>query len=66
MQRLIEEDLVKVNGKPTKASYKIKNGDVVIMVAPPERVKRTEKLTGPPDEVAQKIVEKLKLEVKVL
>jgi electron transfer flavoprotein beta subunit len=40
--------------------------DEVVKVAPPERVKRTEKLSGPPDEVAQKIVEKLKLEVKVL
>jgi electron transfer flavoprotein beta subunit len=40
--------------------------DEIVKVAPPERVKRTEKLTGPPDEVAQKIVEKLKLEVKVL
>jgi len=38
VQRLIDEDLVKVNGKPTKASYKIKNGDVVDMVAPPEPV----------------------------
>jgi electron transfer flavoprotein beta subunit len=40
--------------------------DEIVKVAPPERVKRTEKLTGAPDEVAQKIVEKLKLEVKVL
>jgi 23S rRNA pseudouridine1911/1915/1917 synthase len=38
VQRLIDEDLVKVNGKPTKASYKIKNGDFVEMVAPPEPV----------------------------
>ena len=38
MQRLIEDDLVKVNGKPTKASYKIKAGDLVEMVAPPEPV----------------------------
>ena len=40
--------------------------DEIVKVATPERVKRTEKLIGPPDEVAQKIVEKLKLEVKVL
>jgi electron transfer flavoprotein beta subunit len=40
--------------------------DEIVKVAPPERVKRMEKLSGAPDEVAQKIVEKLKLEVKVL
>jgi electron transfer flavoprotein beta subunit len=40
--------------------------DEIVKVAPPERVKRTEKLSGPADEVAKKIVEKLKLEVKVL
>lgn len=38
IQRLIEEDLITVNGKPTKASYKIKAGDAVKMVAPPEPV----------------------------
>jgi 23S rRNA pseudouridine1911/1915/1917 synthase len=38
VQRLINDDLVKVNGKPTKASYKIKAGDLVEMVAPPEPV----------------------------
>jgi len=38
IQRLIEEDLITVNGKPTKASYKIKAGDAVEMVAPPEPV----------------------------
>jgi 23S rRNA pseudouridine1911/1915/1917 synthase len=38
VQRLIDDDLVKVNGKPTKASYKIKAGDLVEMVAPPEPV----------------------------
>ncbi len=38
VQRLIGEDLVKVNGKPTKASYKIKAGDLVEMVSPPEPV----------------------------
>jgi 23S rRNA pseudouridine1911/1915/1917 synthase len=38
VQRLIDDELVKVNGKPTKASYKIKIGDLVVMVAPPEPV----------------------------
>jgi 23S rRNA pseudouridine1911/1915/1917 synthase len=38
VQRLIEDELVKVNSKPTKSSYKIKNGDIVEMVAPPEPV----------------------------
>src|ERR1700677_2689362 len=36
VHRLIEEGLVTVNSKPTKASYKIKAGDEVEMVAPPE------------------------------
>jgi len=40
--------------------------DEIVKVAPPERVKRTERLSGVPDEVANRIVEKLKLEVKVL
>ena len=40
--------------------------DEVVKVALPERVKRTEMLTGSADEVATKIVEKLKFEVKVL
>jgi 23S rRNA pseudouridine1911/1915/1917 synthase len=38
VQRLIDEELVKVNGRPTKASYKIKAGDIVDMIAPPEPV----------------------------
>ena len=38
VQRLIDEGLVTVNGKGTKASYKIKAGDEVRMVAPPEPV----------------------------
>ena len=38
VQRLIEDGLVKVNGKTTKASYKLKDGDRVEMVAPPEPV----------------------------
>src|SRR5947209_3715912 len=38
VQRLIDEQLVKVNGKPIKASYHPKLGDEVEMVAPPEPV----------------------------
>jgi electron transfer flavoprotein beta subunit len=40
--------------------------DEVVKVAVPERVKRIEMLTGSADEIAAKIVEKLKFEVKVL
>jgi 23S rRNA pseudouridine1911/1915/1917 synthase len=38
VQRLIDDDFVKINGKPTKSSYKIKAGDQLEMVAPPEPV----------------------------
>jgi 23S rRNA pseudouridine1911/1915/1917 synthase len=38
VQRLIDEGLVKVNGKTTKASYRPREGDVVEMVAPPEPI----------------------------
>jgi 23S rRNA pseudouridine1911/1915/1917 synthase len=38
VQRLIDEELVKVNGHKTKASYHPKAGDRVEMVAPPEPV----------------------------
>ena len=38
VQRLIDDGMATVNGKPTKASYKIKAGDEVEMVAPPEPV----------------------------
>jgi 23S rRNA pseudouridine1911/1915/1917 synthase len=38
VQKLIEQDLVKVNGKVAKASYHPRDGDVVEMVAPPEPV----------------------------
>ena len=38
VQKLIDEGLVKVNGKVTKASYHPRNGDQVMMVAPPEPV----------------------------
>lgn len=37
VQRLIDEELVRVDGRPTKASYKLKAGEVVTMVAPPEQ-----------------------------
>jgi 23S rRNA pseudouridine1911/1915/1917 synthase len=38
VQRLIDDGLVKVNGKTTKASYRPRLNDVVEMVAPPEPV----------------------------
>ena len=38
VQRLIELDLVTVNGKPTKASKHLRAGDEVIMVAPPKPI----------------------------
>ncbi|MGA3067033.1 MAG: RluA family pseudouridine synthase [Tepidisphaeraceae bacterium] len=38
VQRLIDEQLVTVNGKTTKSSYHIKADDLVRMVAPPEPV----------------------------
>jgi 23S rRNA pseudouridine1911/1915/1917 synthase len=38
VQRLIKDDLVKVNGKPTKASYHPRDGDEVEMFAPPKPV----------------------------
>ena len=38
VQRLIDEDLVKVNGKSTKASYRPRDGDQIEMVAPPKPV----------------------------
>ena len=38
----------------------------VLKVSPPTRVKQTEMLTGSPDEIAAKLVEKLRFEVKVL
>jgi 23S rRNA pseudouridine1911/1915/1917 synthase len=38
VQRLIDEQLVKVNGRKTKASYHPKAGDQIEMVAPPEPV----------------------------
>jgi 23S rRNA pseudouridine1911/1915/1917 synthase len=38
VRRLIDEEMVTVNGKVTKASYHIKADDLVRMVAPPEPV----------------------------
>lgn len=38
VQRLIDNGLVKVNGRVIKASYRPRNGDEVEMVAPPEPV----------------------------
>ena len=38
VQRLIDEGLVKVNGRSTKAIYHPRTGDMVEMVAPPEPV----------------------------
>jgi 23S rRNA pseudouridine1911/1915/1917 synthase len=38
VQKLIDEGLCKVNGKSTKSSYKLKEGDKVVMMAPPEPV----------------------------
>ena len=43
-----------------------KRVDEVVKVSPPTRVKRTEMLTGSADEVAAKLVERLRFEVKVL
>jgi 23S rRNA pseudouridine1911/1915/1917 synthase len=38
VQRLIDEGMVKVNGKPVKASYRPKERDEIDMVAPPKPV----------------------------
>lgn len=38
VQRIIADGLVKVNGRPTKASYHPREGDIVEMVAPPKPV----------------------------
>ena len=40
--------------------------DEVVKVSTPVRVKQTEMLTGSADEIAAKLVEKLRFEVKVL
>jgi electron transfer flavoprotein beta subunit len=59
----------KAKSKETREVEAAESGvrkDEVMKVATPERVKRIEMLTGTPDEIATKIVEKLKFEVKVL
>ena len=38
VQKLIDEELVKVNGRVIKASYKPREGDTVQLVAPPEPI----------------------------
>ncbi len=38
VQRLIEEGLVKVDGRATKSSYKLQAGQTVVMVAPPKPI----------------------------
>lgn len=38
VQKLIDEGLVKVNGRVTKSSYRPREGDVIEMVAPPEPI----------------------------
>ena len=38
VQRLIDEQLVTINGRPTKASHRPRAGDEVEMVAPPQPV----------------------------
>ncbi len=43
-----------------------KRVDEIVRVSPPVRVKQTEMLTGSADEIAAKLVERLKFEVKVL
>jgi electron transfer flavoprotein beta subunit len=48
------------------AAAAAKRVDEVLKVSPPTRVKKTEMLTGSADEIAAKLVEKLRFEVKVL
>jgi electron transfer flavoprotein beta subunit len=48
------------------AAAAAKRVDEVLKVSPPTRVKQTEMLTGSADEIAAKLVEKLRFEVKVL
>jgi electron transfer flavoprotein beta subunit len=59
----------KAKTKETRTVEAAAAGDAVaevVKVAAPVRVKQTQMLTGPAEEVAAKIVEKLKFEVKVL
>jgi len=48
------------------AAASAKRVDEVLKVSPPTRVKQTEMLTGSADEIAAKLVEKLRFEVKVI
>ncbi len=52
--------------RETAAAAPAKRVDEVLKVSPPARVKQTEMLTGSADEIAAKLVEKLRFEVKVL
>jgi electron transfer flavoprotein beta subunit len=52
--------------RETPAGAAAKRVDEVLKVSPPARVKQTEMLTGSADEIAAKLVEKLRFEVKVL
>jgi electron transfer flavoprotein beta subunit len=52
--------------RETGAQAAAKRLDEVVKVSPPTRVKQTEMLTGSADEVAAKLVERLRFEVKVL
>ena len=47
LQKLIEEQQVRVNGQPNKASYKVRAGDVVSVEIPPPRPLETQ-----PEEIA--------------
>ena len=52
--------------REVEAGAAAKRVDEVVRVSPPVRVKQTEMLTGSADEIAAKLVERLKFEVKVL
>jgi electron transfer flavoprotein beta subunit len=52
--------------RESPAAAAAKRVDEVLKVSPPTRVKQTEMLTGSADEIAAKLVEKLRFEVKVL
>jgi electron transfer flavoprotein beta subunit len=52
--------------REVEAQAAAKRLDEVVKVSPPTRVKQTEMLTGSADEVAAKLVERLRFEVKVL
>jgi electron transfer flavoprotein beta subunit len=52
--------------RESPAAAASKRVDEVLKVSPPTRVKQTEMLTGSADEIAAKLVEKLRFEVKVI